>query len=103
MRDRTLRLPRLGKLVVFRGKPEQLSTRTRLQLNARQFLEMSSFFPVVSGPPSPGTDRPLTVTDSPRHDALPNRISPNRRKVQPERALHARINLLWINLWRSQP
>jgi hypothetical protein len=48
-------------LVVFRGKPEQLSPRTRLQLNARQFLEMSRFLTVVSGPTLPDPDRPLAI------------------------------------------
>lgn len=32
-----------GKLVVFRGKPKQLSARTRLQLDAGQLFEMSRF------------------------------------------------------------
>jgi len=50
-------------LVVFRGKPEQLGTRTRVQLNARQFFETSRFFTVVNGPTSPGPDRPLTIAD----------------------------------------
>jgi hypothetical protein len=48
-------------LVVFRGKPEQLSPRTRLQLNARQFLEMSRFLTVVSDPTLPDPDRPLAI------------------------------------------
>ena len=101
-----LRRPRLGKLVIFESQAEQLSTRARLQLSARQFLEVSRLFTVVSGPASPGPDRPLAVADcrSPRHDAFPNPITSQPEKVLPLNVrCIARINLLWINLWTSQP